>query len=399
MVGPLLALLTLLGWVLVAAMLLSQRRLLAGRPAPLPAEPPPVSILKPLKGADPDLERNLLSFFRLDYPSYEILFGVDDACDPAVAVARRVAARHPERHSQLVVSERQVGLNPKVNNLDNIAARARHELLLISDSNVAVAPDHLGVMVGELLRPGVGLVTAPIRAIGGQGLGGLLERTQLNSFVIGGVAAVTKLLGRVCAVGKAMLLRRRDLERIGGWQELARYLAEDQVCGEAIHGLGLRVAVAPRPVDNRLGRLTIGQFASRHLRWARLRRRLAPAGYLGELVTNPLLPAVLHLLLIPGRLSLALAAATVAVTTVWAVAAERLLGVPVRPLLLAPVLATLRGLLLAVLWPVPFLSASVVWRGRRLRIGRRTLLHTEEEGAGWLGPDELQPEEAVAATP
>ena len=93
--GPLLALLTVLGWVLVLAMLLSQRRLLAGRPAPLPAEPPPVSILKPLKGADPDLERNLLSFFRLDYPSYEILFGVDDAYDPAVAVARRVAAGTP----------------------------------------------------------------------------------------------------------------------------------------------------------------------------------------------------------------------------------------------------------------------------------------------------------------
>ena len=397
MVGPILALLTLLGWALALAMLLSQRRLLAGHPAPLPSEPPPVSILKPLKGADPDLERNLLSFFSLDYPSYEILFGVDNASDPAVAVARRVAARHPEVRSELVVNDRQVGLNPKVNNLANIAARARHELLLVSDSNVAVAPDHLAVMVGELLRPGVGLVTAPIRAVGGCGLGGLLERTQLNTFVIGGVAAVPLLLGRVCAVGKSMLLRRRELERIGGWRELARYLAEDQFCGEAVHGLGLRVTVAPRPVDNRLGRLTVGQFASRHLRWARLRRHLAPFGYLGELLTNPLVPAALHLVLAPGLTSLALTAATVAVVAAWSVGAERLLGVSASPLL-APFLATLRGLLLAVLWPVPFLSSSLVWRGRRLRVGPGTLLDAGEEAGAWLAPDELQPEEPVPAT-
>jgi ceramide glucosyltransferase len=397
MVELILALLTLLGWLLVLAMLLSQKRLLAADAAPLPAAPPPVSILKPLKGADPDLERNLESFFRIDYPAYEILFGVDDACDPAAAVAQRVAARHPGMCSQLVVSDRVVGLNPKVNNLANIAVRARHELVLISDSNVVVAPDHLRVMVGELLQPGVGLVTAPIRAVGGEGLGGWLERSQLNTFVIGGVAALPLLLGRVCAVGKAMLLRRRDLERIGGWPELARYLAEDQVCGESIRGLGLRVAVAPRPVDQPLGRLTIRQFASRHLRWARLRRHLAPGGYVGELLTNPLLPAALLLAIAPGRLSVALAVATLAVMGAWTVAAERALGLPAARPLLAPFVVGLRALLLAALWPVPFVSSTVSWRGRRLRIGRRTMLELETE-PGWLAEDDLQPDEPVAAT-
>jgi ceramide glucosyltransferase len=397
MIGPILAGLTILGWALVLAMLLAQRRLLAGYPAPLPADLPPVSILKPLKGADPDLESNLLSYYRLDYPAYEVLFGVDGASDPALTVARGVAARHPDVRSEFVVSGRRTGLNPKVNNLANIAARARYELLLISDSNVAVAPDHLSVMVGELLRPGVGLVTAPIRAVGGRGLGGLLERTQLNTFVIGGVAAVPLLLGRVCAVGKTMLLRRRELERIGGWRELARYLAEDQVCGEAVRNLGLRVVVAPRPVDNRLGHLTVRQFASRHLRWARLRRHLTPAGYLGELLVNPVVPAALHLALAPGRLSAALAAATLAAVSAWSVAAERRLGLS-PSLVLAPFLATMRGLLLAVLWPVPFISSSVAWRGRRLRIGPGTLLDAGEEAGAWLAPDELQPEEAAATS-
>jgi ceramide glucosyltransferase len=394
MEGPLLALLTVLGWLLVAALYVSQRRLLGGGRVPLPGDPPPVSILKPLKGADPDLEANLDSFFRLDYPAYELLFGIEYRSDPALAVARRVASRHPGIRATFVVSSHQVGLNPKVNNLANIAAHARHELLLISDSNVSAPPDHLRVMVGELLRPNVGLVTAPIRALDGRGLGGLLERCQLNTFVVGGVAAVTLLLGGVCAVGKSMLLRRRDLDRIGGWRELARYLAEDQVSGEAIRDLGLRVAVAPRPVDHHLGSVTVRQFAGRHLRWARLRRHLAPLGYAAEILTNPLVPASLHVAVEPNWLSAALAMTTLGVLTAWTMASERLLGVRTNRSLL-PLAVVARALAVAALWPVPFLSSTVEWRGRRLRIGRRTLLM--DAGDDWLLPDELPAEEPVAS--
>jgi ceramide glucosyltransferase len=394
MVGDALVVLTVLGWCLVVIMLSSLRRLLHAQPPAVSALGSPVSILKPLKGVDPDLEANLQSFYRLDYPEYELVFGVSDPRDPGLGVARRVAALYPQVPTRFVANEREIGFNPKVNNLANILSVARHELILISDSNVAVPPDHLSRMVAELERPGVGLVTAPIRGVAGSGLGGTLEGLQLNTFVAGGVAALDGLFGRVCAMGKSMLLRRADLERIGGLEWLARFLAEDQVCGEAIRSLGLDTVVAPAPADNVLGAFPLRGFASRHLRWARIRRHTAPIGYFGEALTNPLLPALAHLAVVPGRLSLALAVATLALLSMAAMYSERLLGVR-RRMTHYPALELMRGAVVAALWIVPLLSSTVVWRGHRFRIGRRTLVHPTGD-LPWATGDDLASDEVHA---
>jgi ceramide glucosyltransferase len=394
MVVTALAGLTVLGLLLSLVMLAAQWRQQAAAPPPAPAAWPPVSILKPLKGVDADLEGNLESFFRLEYPTYELVFGVADPGDPALAVARRVAARHPRVAARFATGGPEVGFNPKVNNLAGILPHARYQLLLISDSNIAVVPSMLQHMVRRLEQDGVGLVTSFIRGSGGRGLGGALESFQLNTFVLGGVAAVSGLFGRVCAVGKSMLLRRADLERIGGLAELGRYLAEDQICGELIRGLGQDVVVCPEPIDNVLGHLSLRSFVGRHLRWARIRRRIAPAGYAGELLTNPLPPAIALLAVAPGLGAASLLLLTVATLAATATAGERRLGVR-RPLLHYPPLAVLRALLVAVLWPVPIISSTVSWRGRSFRIGSRTLLLPDEP---WLGDElaELSPEEAVA---
>ncbi|MCU0305006.1 MAG: glycosyltransferase [Thermoanaerobaculales bacterium] len=370
-----LVLATVAGWLLVLTMHLSQRRQLRS-PAEIGVDRPPVTILKPLKGVDEDLETNLESFFDLDYPEYEIVFGVQDPADPAVEVARRVAGRYPEVPTHLVVGGPDVGLNRKVNNLANMLPMARHEHLLISDSNVVVMPDMLSDMMARLSRPGVGLVTSFIRGTGGKGLGGALESLQLNTFVMGGVATVSGVLGRVCAVGKSMLLRRADLERIGGFTRLGSFLAEDQVCGEELAALGLATVVCPRPVDNVLGRLSVRGFAGRHLRWARIRRRIHPLAYAGEILTNPVPPALALLVVDPGPASAAIAAVTVALLSALAFESERALGVRRRAVVYPP-LEVLRGLTVAALWPVPFISSSVAWRGARYRVGRRTLLAPE----------------------
>lgn len=331
---------------------------------------PPVSVLKPLKGVDADLEGNLRTFLALDYPEYELLLGLQDHDDPALEVARKVAAGHPR--VRVVVDPREVGHNPKVNNLANLLAAARYEVVLVSDSNVAVNPGSLRRLVG-CLRPGVGLVTSLIRGTRGAGLGGALEALQLNSFVMAGVASVNGRFGRVCAVGKSMLMRRSDLDRIGGLRELGRYLAEDQVCGEAMRDSGLSVVVCPEPVDNVLGEVSVRRFVSRHLRWARIRRHISPFGYLSEVLAYPLAPAALAAAVEPGGLTFG-ALAAVAATTIWVAArSERMLGVGRRRLVYLG-LEPLRALLLAALWPVPFLSSTVVWRGRSYRIGPRTLL-------------------------
>ena len=373
MVTALLGTLVVVGLVVVVVMAFVQaRQLRSAAPATCGAAMP-VSVLKPMKGVDARLEANLETFFRLDYPCYELVFGVSEPADPALEVARRVAGRHPQVAARFVAGGRPVGHNPKVNNLASMLRTARHELLLISDSNVAVGGDYLQVMVDQLEQPGVGLVTSFIRGTAGRGLGGALESLQLNTFVMGGIAAADSLLRRVAAVGKSMLLRRSDLERIGGFAELGRYLAEDQVCGEAIQALGRRVVVSPRPVDNVLGSLSLRGFTSRHLRWARIRRRIAPLGYAAELLANPLPPALLLAALEPGRATAILAATTLGVTSALALGLERRLGIH-RRALLYPGLELLRALLVAILWPVPFVSSTVDWRGQRFRVGPRTLL-------------------------
>jgi ceramide glucosyltransferase len=395
MVSHVLALLVCLGLVLVMILHLSQRRLLGSARPEVRGELPAVSILKPLKGIDPSLEQNLRSFFVLDHPQYELIFGVSDPLDPALALARKVAAEHPDVPVRFVAGGRVVGHNPKVNNLAGMLAVAGSEIVLISDSNVLAPPDHLNDLLAHLEQPGVGLVSALIRGAGERGLGGALERLQLNTFVMGGVAAASDLAGQVCTVGKSMMLRRQDLERIGGLGELSRYLAEDQVCGLEIKSLGLDVVVAGSCVTNVLGRLRVRDFVARHLRWARIRRRMAPTAYLCELLANPVLPAVAQVALDPGTRSLAQLGATLLAMALVALSAERHLGVR-RPVILYPALELLRGLLIGAAWIVPFLSSNVAWRGNRFRIGPRTLLIPADEEPELLEWQEAASEEAAA---
>ncbi len=362
----------LLGLALQVVMASALRRQLAV-PTPRRSGPlPPVSVLKPLKGADPGLESNLESFFSLDYPELEIVLGCRDGDDPALAVARRVAAAHPDVPSRVVVDRREVGFNPKVSNLANLLARARHDTILISDSNVRVRAPYLRDLVLHLQQPGVGLVSSPFRGVGSGSVGTALETLQLNTFVLGGVSAMARVVGGVCVVGKSMLLRRETLAAVGGFERLARYLAEDQVCGEDVAATGARTVVSGHLVDNVLGPLSVKAFLARHLRWARIRRRISPLGYLGEALLNPVFVAAVATAASMGR-AWPLLAAAVAVGSVLAAVAERRVGVR-RPPWSYPLLVLAKELLVGVAWAVPFLSSSVRWRGNRLRLGPRTLL-------------------------
>ncbi len=366
------AALVLLGLTLQVAMALALRRQLREPSPDSPGPLPPVSILKPLKGVDAGLEANLESFFTLDYPELEIVLGCRDADDPALEVARKVAAAHPGVRSRVVVDRRDIGFNPKVSNLANLLDRAAHDTFLISDSNVRVRPSYLRDLVAHLQQPGVGLVSSPFRGVGGRGAGAVLEGLQLNTFVLGGVSAMARLVGGVCVVGKSMLLRRETLAAVGGFERLAGYLAEDQVCGEDVAATGARTVVSSHLIDNVLGTVTIRSFLSRHLRWARIRRRINPLGYLGELVLNPVFIGVVATAVTPGRAWPLLAVAVTAAAVVGA-ASERRVGIR-RPLWAYPALVLVRDVLVGIAWAVPFMSSAVRWRGHRLKVGPRTRL-------------------------
>jgi ceramide glucosyltransferase len=365
------AALVALGLLFALLMALSQRGLLQAPPPPAPAAWPPVTILKPLKGVDADLKENLRSIFRLDYPDFEIVLGTEDASDPALALARRVAAEFPHVRSVILSSPTAIGFNPKVNNLSNLVQKASHPLLLISDSNIRVPADYLKDLVAHRERSGAGLVWSLFRGVNGVGIGGRLESLQLNVAVMGGVSALMRLLHIPCAVGKSMLLHREDLEAIGGFPFLSQFLAEDQVCAEELARRGRPVVVTGHLIDNVLGRRSFREFAGRHLRWARLRRRVNFPGYLGEALLNPVFVAVASMLALRTADSAIVAGLALLASTVMNSSTERMLSVR-RPAWHYPLLELLLSSARGVLWFVALVTGTVDWRGNILALGPRS---------------------------
>lgn len=365
---------------------LAQRSLLLSSPLPKLSDEKlePISILKPLKGVDSQLEENLRSFFSQNYPRFEILLGAMDTNDPALAIARKVAAEFPQVPSQIVVGHRKPGFNPKVNNLFNLEKNARHSIYLISDSNVRVQPNFLLNSMAHLSQPNVNLVSAPIRARDGHGLGASLEALHLHSFVMGGVAAITKFFRQPCVVGKSMLFRKNQLEKIGGFEKLSNYLAEDQVCGEELARLGGICTVSESYIENVQGSVSTTQFLQRQLRWAQIRYRINFPAYCAESFSNPTLMSILALVLIPSPATVAATLGLWTLRSVLAISSEHLL-LTHRSAWTIPPLLLLKDLLLGGLWFVPFFKNTVQWRGNALRIGKRTKLQplysTESETA------------------
>jgi ceramide glucosyltransferase len=329
-------------------------------------------VLKPLAGADPDLEQNLESFFRQDHPSFEILLGVEDPLDPAIAVAERVIARHPEVEARLVVHRGTGATNPKVSNLGGILPLARHELVLISDSNVRVPRGYLRDLAETIERTGAGLVSSLFAGTGGRSLGAALERAQLNGFVAHGVAAPA-LLGEPVVVGKSMLLRKSVFLRLGGLDTVKNVLGEDYVIGKMFQHGGWPVRLAPMVIDNVIGEISLRAFWRRHLRWSMLRFRLHPLGFVLEPLASPLALLPLALMAL-GAWGWVWALAVLALRDAGGWVSLRGWRGSWQPLLLAP----LREALALAIWVTTFFVRHVSWRGHQVRIGAGTLAYVAD---------------------
>jgi ceramide glucosyltransferase len=343
---------------------------------PAPGRPdflPPVSILKPLRGIDDRLLDSLERFCELDYPVYEVIFCAEGSSDPALRVARKVKALHPGTDIQVVVGDYRGGLNHSVNSLVAGYRAARHPLVLISDGNFAPSPGYLREAVSYLADPSVGMITHLIRATGARTLGARLENSHLNASILPSVALLKRGGGIPGVFGKSMLMRKEDLERLGGLESVCDYLVEDYILGDRIRKAGKRVIVPSAPLVSLNVYRTVREFLSRHARWNRVRLSVAGPAYFVELLANPL-PATLLLLAASGFS--ALGAAAVGVAAVWKVALDALVqwrlgeGRELRWVWLGP----LRELLTGGLWACAFFSRTVSRRGQILQITRGSRL-------------------------
>ena len=342
---------------------------------------PAVSVLKPLRGAEPRLYENLATFCEQTHPCFQLLFGVSSPRDPAIAIVRRLQAAYPHIDIALAVNASVHGSNLKVSNLINMAGLARHEIIVIADSDIAVEPDYLKTVSAPLADPSVGVVTCLYRA---QGVGGFWPRVGalfINEWFAPSVRVAHAGGSRRFGFGATLVLSCATLARIGGFAAIKDSLADDYWLAEHVRALGLRTVLSEVTVATDVIEPTFATLWQRETRWLRTIRSVNRPGFASLFITftTPwLLAGALLALYFQAGSGAALhpfAATAMALTTIVGLIARVMLHARNarhsrsfwRDLPLVP----LRDILLAVQWLAAAFGSNVVWRGERVPVDNR----------------------------
>jgi ceramide glucosyltransferase len=319
----------------------------------------PVTVLKPLCGAEPRLEENLATLCTQTHPYYQVVCGVCAPDDVAIAVVDRLHRRYPALDLQLVVDPHIHGSNLKVSNLINMAGAARHPWLVLADSDIAVEPDYLERVTAPLADPAVGIVTCLYR---GRATGGFWTRLGalfIGTWFVPSVAVASRGGGSAFGFGATIALRADVLRAIGGFAALKDRLADDFWLGELTRRQGLATVLSDVVVTTDVTEESLAALWRRERRWMRTIRSLNPPGYAFCFITFTLPMLALGLLLAPAAWNWALA-----LPGLVARLALYLRAAPPASLWLAP----LRDILLLLEWIGGFVGATTSWRGHRLRV-------------------------------
>jgi ceramide glucosyltransferase len=329
---------------------------------------PPVTLLKPLHLAEPELEDNLRTFFRQDYEGpVQIVFGTRSWGDPALEIVERLRRDYPAVEVYVVAGARLGGSNPKVANLINMVAHAKHDVLILSDSDIRVGPDYVRQVTAALDEPEVGAVSCLYSGRPAGNLWSTLAAMGIDyHFLPNARFGIALGLTEPC-FGSTIALRRQTLDEVGGFESLSNVLADDYELGRAIREKGYQLSIPASPtVEHVCGQMSAGALLRQELRWAKTNLMLAKSGYAGTLLTYPL-PLALLGVLFQGfsGLSLVLTAAALGSRLVLAIRSGGMLGLGAKRLWLLP----LRDVLSFGVFVASFFGKTVTWRGTRYLAG------------------------------
>lgn len=323
---------------------------------------PAVTILKPLHGLEPNLYNHLAGFCAQDYPApVQIIFGVADAADPAIGVVRKLIADYPDRDLALTVNPRRHGTNRKVSNLINMATRARHEVLVVSDSDIIVDRDYLRNIAASLERPGVGLVTCIYRGAPVTAPWGHFAAAAIDYHFLPGVLVGLKFGLATPCFGPTMALRKETLDSIGGFESVANQLADDYVLGDLVRRAGFSVEIPAMTIAHVCAERSAREFFRHELRWARTIRSVDPLGYAGIVLTHALPLALLGTLLSGITPASMIAIAALACRFALQFELDRAFRLRDDVFWLGP----LRDITSFCVFVASFFGSSVEWRGHR----------------------------------
>jgi ceramide glucosyltransferase len=357
-------------------------RFLARRRAQKPAFMPAVSLFKPLHGTEPNLEAHLESFFRQDYPEYEIIFGARVSSDPGMQAARRVAARYPRVPVKYVLTGEPWHVNAKVSTLELMDKAASHDLFIISDSDVRVSPEYIREVVGPFADKSVGAVTCLYRGVANQGLWSKLEAAGMSIEMSAGVLVANLMEGMQFTLGPTMAVRRSCVDEIGGFSMLGAYCADDFVLGNAIAANGHTVVLSSHVIDHMVLNTSFADSQKHQIRWMRSTRFSRPKGHLGTCLTFSVPFGLLAGAAAWALGSHLLGVGLVVYSILSRVALAAIVGAAVvrdRNLLRTTLLYPLRDLLGFFYWAASYGNSEIVWRNQIYRLAPGGLMVTPDE--------------------
>jgi ceramide glucosyltransferase len=342
---------------------------------------PPITVFKPICGLEQDMDENLRSFCQQDYPEYQIIFGLHGEDDTAIPVIKKIIQDYPELDLEIVMDSRLYASNHKVSNLINMFPSAKHDILLIADSDMRVGKNYLHDIVAPFANVANGAVTCLYSGRTDNGLASKLNAMFINEWFLPSVLISNALKDISYCLGATMAVRREILTDFGGFEALADYLADDYMLGQMVSERGYKIHLSYTIVENLSYETSYKSLFLHELRWARTLRAVEPLGYLGTFLTDTLMIGILTALFALIFTQHTFLPASILGLTIIA---RILLHLQVKSaldlngrgsLLLIPA----RDMLSFIIRIVSFMGHSVEWRNHTFSVDDEGLIHEDEE--------------------